>query len=153
MKQFTDDGAAGAGLDAVRLQYLFEGMDKIHSDTRALSAAAASVATAHNNTPDPSAAGASGGEGSATVNASHASLISTVKDLFPELGQAFVLRCLEYYDNSPERVINSLLEDNLPPHLMEMDRSEELMPNTKPEDTDVNPKGKDIEYQNFEMKS
>ena len=30
--------------------------------------------------------------------------------------------CLKYFDHNPERVINSLLEENLPPHLAELDR-------------------------------
>ena len=38
------------------------------------------------------------------------------------MGSGFVEACLEYFDHNPERVINSLLEENLPPHLMELDR-------------------------------
>ena len=50
------------------------------------------------------------------------SLISQVKDLLPHLGGGFVEAALEYFDKDPEKVINSLLEENLPPHLIEMDR-------------------------------
>ena len=38
------------------------------------------------------------------------------------MGSGFVEACLEYFDHNPEKVINSLLEENLPPHLMELDR-------------------------------
>lgn len=41
------------------------------------------------------------------------SLISEVKDLLPELGDGFVLKCLQYYDFKVDKVINSYLEDNL----------------------------------------
>ena len=43
--------------------------------------------------------------------------------LFPQLGKGFVSLCLEYFDRDAEKVINALLEDNLPPHLMSLDRT------------------------------
>ncbi|CAJ0945019.1 unnamed protein product [Ranitomeya imitator] len=51
------------------------------------------------------------------------SLVSQVKDLLPELGEGFILRCLEEYGHNPEIVINHLLEGNLSPHLQELDHS------------------------------
>ena len=51
------------------------------------------------------------------------SFISQVRDLLPHLGEGFVQACLEYFDYSPEQVINTLLEENLPPHLAKMDRN------------------------------
>ncbi|XP_044144456.1 activating signal cointegrator 1 complex subunit 2 [Bufo gargarizans] len=51
------------------------------------------------------------------------SLVSQVKDLLPDLGEGFILRCLEEYGHNPEGVINHLLEENLSPHLQELDRS------------------------------
>ena len=50
-------------------------------------------------------------------------LIAQIRDLFPELGEGFLAQCLAYFDNNTERVINALLEDNLPPHLAKMDRA------------------------------
>ncbi|KAL4705175.1 hypothetical protein ACJJTC_018421, partial [Scirpophaga incertulas] len=41
------------------------------------------------------------------------SLISEVKDILPHLGDGFILKCLEHYGFNAERVINSILEDNL----------------------------------------
>jgi activating signal cointegrator complex subunit 2 len=38
------------------------------------------------------------------------SLISQVRDVFPDLGEGFVELCLEYCDLDPEKVINALLE-------------------------------------------
>lgn len=52
-----------------------------------------------------------------------ASLVAQVRDLFPTLGEGFLTECLPYFDSDPEKVINALLEDNLPPHLAEMDRA------------------------------
>ena len=51
------------------------------------------------------------------------SLVANVKDLFPQLGTGFLAKCLPYFDNNPETVINALLEDNLPPHLANLDRT------------------------------
>ena len=53
------------------------------------------------------------------------SLISRVKDLFPQLGDGFLAQCLPYYDNDAEKVINALLEDNLPPHLENLDKTKD----------------------------
>lgn len=50
------------------------------------------------------------------------SRISQIKDLFPDLGDGFIEECLLYFDQDPEKVINALLEENLPPHVIEMDR-------------------------------
>ncbi|PIO30085.1 hypothetical protein AB205_0205980 [Aquarana catesbeiana] len=51
------------------------------------------------------------------------SLVSQVKDLLPDLGEGFIIKCLEEYDHNSESVINHLLEDNLSPHLLELDRT------------------------------
>lgn len=51
------------------------------------------------------------------------SLISQVKDLLPELGEGFILACLEEYSYSAEQVINNILEDKLVPFLDKLDRT------------------------------
>uniref|UniRef100_A0ACB8FXZ6 Activating signal cointegrator 1 complex subunit 2 n=2 Tax=Sphaerodactylus townsendi TaxID=933632 RepID=A0ACB8FXZ6_9SAUR len=50
------------------------------------------------------------------------SLISQVKDLLPDLGEGFVLACLEEYSYDVEQVINNILEDKLVPSLKMLDR-------------------------------
>ncbi|GAB1603158.1 activating signal cointegrator 1 complex subunit 2-like [Argonauta hians] len=50
------------------------------------------------------------------------SLITLVQDLFPDIHSSFILACLEQMDFNTEVVINSLLEDNLPPSLQQLDR-------------------------------
>ena len=50
-------------------------------------------------------------------------LIAQIRNLFPEVGEGFLAQCLAYFDNNTERVINALLEDNLPPHLANLDRA------------------------------
>uniref|UniRef100_G3VLN4 Activating signal cointegrator 1 complex subunit 2 n=1 Tax=Sarcophilus harrisii TaxID=9305 RepID=G3VLN4_SARHA len=47
----------------------------------------------------------------------------TVKDLLPDLGEGFILACLEHYDYSAEQVINNILEEGLAPALSSLDRS------------------------------
>ncbi|XP_045880942.1 activating signal cointegrator 1 complex subunit 2 isoform X6 [Meles meles] len=51
------------------------------------------------------------------------SLISQVKDLLPDLGEGFILACLEHYGYDPEQVINNFLEERLAPALSQLDRS------------------------------
>nr|XP_014690567.2 activating signal cointegrator 1 complex subunit 2 isoform X1 [Equus asinus] len=51
------------------------------------------------------------------------SLISQVKDLLPDLGEGFILACLEHYSYDPEQVINNILEERLAPALSQLDRS------------------------------
>ena len=51
------------------------------------------------------------------------SLISNVRDLLPHLGEGFVEHVLVEYNYKVDEAINALLENNLPPHLLEMDQS------------------------------
>ncbi|KAM5193807.1 activating signal cointegrator 1 complex subunit 2 [Mantella aurantiaca] len=51
------------------------------------------------------------------------SLVSQVKDLLPDLGEGFILKCLEEYGHNAEIVINHLLEGNLSPHLQGLDHT------------------------------
>ncbi|KAM5311448.1 activating signal cointegrator 1 complex subunit 2 isoform 2-T3 [Glossophaga mutica] len=62
------------------------------------------------------------------------SLISQVKDLLPDLGEGFILACLEHYDYDPEQVINNILEERLAPALSQLDRSldRQLKPDPTP---------------------
>ena len=54
------------------------------------------------------------------------SMISQIQDLFPDLGAGFIVKCLDEYNDDIEQVTAHLLEDSLPPHLIEADRSEKL---------------------------
>jgi len=51
------------------------------------------------------------------------SLISSVRDLLPHLGEGFVEHVLVEYSYKVDEAINALLENNLPPHLLSMDQS------------------------------
>ncbi|CAG8696626.1 4284_t:CDS:2, partial [Ambispora leptoticha] len=51
------------------------------------------------------------------------SLISQVKDVFPDLGDGFIEQCLIALNENPETVINHLLENTLPGELAKLDRS------------------------------
>lgn len=68
------------------------------------------------------------------------SLITEVKDIFPHLGDGFVQKCLEFYNYESAEVINSLLENSLPDHLVAMDKDLPFIP---PEEED-GAKGTDI---------
>ena len=60
------------------------------------------------------------------VHVHKSSQISQLQDLFPDLGTAFIVKLLDEYDDDPEQVTAHLLDDALPPHLQEADRTEEL---------------------------
>lgn len=51
------------------------------------------------------------------------SLISQVKDLLPDLGEGFILACLEEHSYNVEQVINNILEDRLVPLLDKLERT------------------------------
>lgn len=54
------------------------------------------------------------------------SLVTQVQDLFPDLGSGFIVKLLDEYDDDVEQVTAHLLEDSLPAHLREADRTEEM---------------------------
>ncbi|KAJ0019671.1 hypothetical protein NQD34_007240 [Periophthalmus magnuspinnatus] len=56
------------------------------------------------------------------------SLLSSVKDLLPDLGEGFLLACLEEYDYNSAVVINNILEERLSPSLSSLDRSMPRVP-------------------------
>ncbi|KAG8178093.1 hypothetical protein JTE90_017442 [Oedothorax gibbosus] len=51
------------------------------------------------------------------------SLIQNVLDVFPELGGGFIEKCLEHFHYDHERVIDVLITDSLPDHLISMNRN------------------------------
>jgi activating signal cointegrator complex subunit 2 len=60
------------------------------------------------------------------VHVHRMSVVSQIQDLFPDLGNGFVVKLLDEYNDNVEEVTAHLLEDSLPPHLAEADRSEQL---------------------------
>jgi activating signal cointegrator complex subunit 2 len=70
--------------------------------------------------------GESGETAASQVDVHRMSLISQIQDLFPDLGPGFVTELLGEYNDDTEQVISHLLEDALPPHLQQADRTEEL---------------------------
>ncbi|KAK6483380.1 activating signal cointegrator 1 complex subunit 2 isoform X2 [Huso huso] len=51
------------------------------------------------------------------------SLVFQVRDLLPDLGEGFIMACLQEYGNNSERVINNILEGKLSPRLEKLDHS------------------------------
>lgn len=53
--------------------------------------------------------------------------IRMIKDMFPDLGTAFIEACLRFYNENDSEVIDALLQDNLNPKLSVLDRSIEAI--------------------------
>ncbi|KAI3372534.1 hypothetical protein L3Q82_023005 [Scortum barcoo] len=51
------------------------------------------------------------------------SLLSCIRDLLPDLGEGFLMACLQEYGYNSELVINNILEDRLAPNLDKLDRA------------------------------
>ena len=54
------------------------------------------------------------------------SQITQIQDLFPDLGSSFIVKLLDEYDDDTERVTAHLLDDSLPLHLRQADRTENM---------------------------
>jgi activating signal cointegrator complex subunit 2 len=54
------------------------------------------------------------------------SMITQIQDLFPHLGAGFIVKLLDEYNDDNEQVTAHLLDDSLPAHLANADRSEQL---------------------------
>ncbi|XP_075069323.1 activating signal cointegrator 1 complex subunit 2 [Mixophyes fleayi] len=124
-------------LDETRTTYLLAGVQSAWAETRKsrphtvpavqtrpernLEGACGSNGQTSHSREEPECAGATAGPFVSGVELD--SLVSQVKDLLPDLGEGFILRCFEEYGNNPESVINHLLEDNLALSLQELDRT------------------------------
>ena len=63
-------------------------------------------------------------QGNGEIHMHRMSLVTQVQDLFPDLGSGFVLKLLDEYDDDVEQVTAHLLDDSLPSHLRNLDRTE-----------------------------
>mmetsp|Transcript_2411 Transcript_2411/g.4399 ORF Transcript_2411/g.4399 Transcript_2411/m.4399 type:complete len:864 (+) Transcript_2411:159-2750(+) len=52
--------------------------------------------------------------------------ITSIQTIFPDYGENFVQAVLRAFDNDPDRALDALLSDNLPPTLTQMDRTSSL---------------------------
>ncbi|XP_021392991.2 activating signal cointegrator 1 complex subunit 2 [Lonchura striata] len=144
---------ASSALDETRTAYIlqavesaWEGVDRRKEqavkDPAASNGASAIVESTPEDREDPGAACALEDECAGAAAAPIArvsgveldSLISQVKDLLPDLGEGFILACLEEYGYNTEQVINNILEEKLVPYLDKLDRRMErqLKPDPTP---------------------
>lgn len=66
------------------------------------------------------------GEIQAEMHIHQMSHISVIQDVFPDLGSGFVALLLDEFGDDVETVMAMLLEDSLPPHLADADRTAQL---------------------------
>lgn len=62
------------------------------------------------------------------TNVKEESCISEVKDIFPQLGDGYILKCLQHYNFNAEEVINRLLEDSLADELRTINKEMPIIP-------------------------
>ncbi|KAL9116514.1 MAG: hypothetical protein Q9187_006960 [Circinaria calcarea] len=62
----------------------------------------------------------------ANVHVHKLSLVTQIQDLFPDLGSGFIVKLLDEYNDDPEQMTAHLLEDTLPAHLKQADRTENI---------------------------
>ena len=138
----------GLEIDTMRIEYLKEGLFQHRSEKKT------TKKTVSKLKQNPVANSTEQEEKSCDESIKIQSLVANVKDLFPQLGTGFLAKCLPYFDNNPETVINALLEDNLPPHLANLDRTMEFTENepttTVIEEKPVEPKRED-HFQGMEL--
>ncbi|KAF7278761.1 hypothetical protein GWI33_007994 [Rhynchophorus ferrugineus] len=73
--------------------------------------------------------------------------IRCILEMFPHLGDGFALKCLESYNFNSADVINAILENNLPPHILEIPFDQiRVPPEPEPEKPILAYKGKKPEY-------
>ena len=60
------------------------------------------------------------------AHAHNLSLITQIQDLFPDLGSGFIVKLLSEYNDDAEQVIAHLLDESLPAHLTQADRTENM---------------------------
>lgn len=82
------------------------------------------------------------------------SRIAEVKDVLPHLGDGFVKACLEYYDFESSQVINAVLEESLPPHILDINPDtpwipEEALKSPEPSTNEGELVEKQDKYRNF----
>lgn len=82
-----------------------------------------SQATAHSADEHASHSASAQRKNTCLSSAELDSLLSSVRDLLPDLGEGFLLACLEEYDYDSELVINNILEDRLSARLSALDRA------------------------------
>lgn len=62
------------------------------------------------------------------VHAHRLSLVDQIQELFPDLGQGYVARLLDFFHDNVQEVIMHLLDDTLPKELREIDKHQGLKP-------------------------
>jgi len=58
-------------------------------------------------------------QGGATSDTEFEPLVTLIRDVLPDMDIDLVKKCLVYYELNPEKVIQAIFEQNLPPHLTE----------------------------------
>ncbi|XP_048774497.2 activating signal cointegrator 1 complex subunit 2-like isoform X3 [Ostrea edulis] len=81
------------------------------------------------------------------------SMIASVKDLLPDLGEGFIEICLEETAYDIEKVINFVLEDKLPPSLQTIDRQLPRKLPTPPEDSVIAQRANIFDHDEFDVYS
>jgi len=134
-EEFLIFDSAGAEIDLTRKHYILDALNNTQSSSFTAQLghpcgggekSKVNNMTSNNNSDNNTIDNNVGGAGAVVTNLSSVeidSLVSTVRDLLPYLGEGFVERVLVEYQYKVDTAINALLENNLPPHLAELDQN------------------------------
>jgi len=137
-EEFLIFDSAGAEIDLTRKHYILDALNNTQSSSFTAQLgqpcggggggekSKVNNMTANNSSHETTIDNSVGGAGAVVTNLSSVeidSLVSTVRDLLPYLGEGFVERVLVEYQYKVDTAINALLENNLPPHLAELDQN------------------------------
>uniref|UniRef100_A0A7N9AWS6 Activating signal cointegrator 1 complex subunit 2 n=1 Tax=Mastacembelus armatus TaxID=205130 RepID=A0A7N9AWS6_9TELE len=113
-------------IDETRTSYLLQGVESAWDSVGRRKPQSRTKSKASSLVPS-SQEGAGGAASSGAVcpvsGAELESLLSCIRDLLPDLGEGFLLACLQEYGYNSELVINNILEDRLTPSLDKLDRA------------------------------
>uniref|UniRef100_A0A8D3C7I9 CUE domain-containing protein n=1 Tax=Scophthalmus maximus TaxID=52904 RepID=A0A8D3C7I9_SCOMX len=112
-------------IDETRTSYLLQGVESAWDSVgrRKPSSQIRSNAASSLSANQGAAGGAAAGAMCPMSTAELESLLTCIRELLPDLGEGFVMACLQEYDYNSELVINNILEDRLAPSLDKLDRA------------------------------
>uniref|UniRef100_A0A7N8XU79 Activating signal cointegrator 1 complex subunit 2 n=1 Tax=Mastacembelus armatus TaxID=205130 RepID=A0A7N8XU79_9TELE len=110
-------------IDETRTSYLLQGVESAWDSVGRRKPQSRTKSKASSLVPSSQEGAGGAGAVCPVSGAELESLLSCIRDLLPDLGEGFLLACLQEYGYNSELVINNILEDRLTPSLDKLDRA------------------------------